>query len=306
MPDGMDIGIFGPTCCWKSETAVAVAKNIGGEIVSCDSMQVYRGLEIGTAQPSRAEQGIVPHHLIGCMEIDERYDVNRFMELAKAAIDGIHARGLRAVVVGGTGMYARALAYGHTLLPSDEAVFESVKRQLEDGGRDVLEAELINAAGGRENVPKDILLNPRRLIRACEVLRIAGNVPWEIHGGENAAAPSIRQFILLPELELLKGRIRARTARMIDAGWIEETQRAVGKGLMQTPTARQALGYSEIAAFLDGRGPDTVDELATLLVSKTIKYARRQFTWFRHQHPGAAMLSVASAEEAAAAVLGAL
>ncbi|MBO4345406.1 MAG: tRNA (adenosine(37)-N6)-dimethylallyltransferase MiaA [Victivallales bacterium] len=306
MPDGMDIGVFGPTCCWKSETAIAVVKSIGAEIVSCDSMQVYRGLEIGTAQPSREEQGTVPHHLIGCMEIDERYDVNRFMELAKAAIDGIHARGRRAVVVGGTGMYARALAYGHTLLPSDEAVFESVRRQLEDGGRDALEAELADAAGGRDNVPKDVLLNPRRLIRACEVLRIAGTLPWKMHGGEVAATPSIRQFILLPELELLKGRIRTRTSRMIEAGWLEETQKAVGKGLMQTPTARQALGYSEIAAFLDGRGPETVEELTTLLVSKTIKYARRQFTWFRHQHPGAAMISVASAEEAVAAVLGAL
>ena len=266
-------------------------------------MQVYRGLEIGTAQPSREEQECVPHHLIGCMEMDERYDVNRFLELAKPLIDEIHARGRRIVVVGGTGMYARALVYGHTLLPSDAAVFEAVKAQLENGGQNVLESELVTAAGGRENVPKDILLNPRRLLRACEVLRITGRLAWQLQNDGNVPDPSFRQFILLPELELLKGRIKLRTSRMIEAGWIEEAQRAIGQGLMQTPTAKQALGYSEIASFLDGDGPDTVEELTTQLVSKTIKYARRQFTWFRHQHPGAEMLAVSSGDEAVGAVL---
>ena len=294
---------MGPTCSWKSETAIAVARSCGAEIVSCDSMQVYRGLEIGTAQPSREEQECVPHHLIGCMEMDERYDVNRFLELAKPLIDEIHARGRRIVVVGGTGMYARALVYGHTLLPSDAAVFEAVKAQLENGGQNALESELVTAAGGRENVPKDILLNPRRLIRACEVLRITGRLAWQLQNDGNVPDPSFRQFILLPELELLKGRIKLRTSRMIEAGWIEEAQRAIGQGLMQTPTAKQALGYSDIASFLDGDGPDTVEELTTQLVSKTIKYARRQFTWFRHQHPGAEMLAVSSGEEAVGAVL---
>ncbi len=304
MPEsGQDIGIFGPTCCWKSETAMAIAKIVGAEIVSCDSMQVYRGLEIGTAQPSREEQETVPHHLIGCMEIDERYDVNRFLELANPIISEIHARGCRAVVVGGTGMYARTLVYGHTLLPSDDSVFEAVKAQLENGGRESLEAEIINAAGGRGNVPKDILLNPRRLLRACEVLRITGQPSWLLQRDGNLPNPSFRQFILLPELDLLKERIRRRTSKMLDAGWIEETQRAVGKGLMQTPTARQALGYSEIASFLEGNGPDSVEELKTTLVSKTIKYARRQFTWFRHQHPAAELLTVSSCEEAVASIL---
>ena len=298
-----DICILGPTCCWKSETAVAVAKRIGAEIVSCDSMQVYRGLEIGTVQPRMEELESVTHHLIGCMEIDERYDVNKFLELGRSSIDGIHSRGRRAVVVGGTGMYARALVYGHSLLPSDAAVFETVKFQLENGGRDALEAELVASAGGRGNVPKDVLLNPRRLIRACEVLRITGRLPWQLQNDGNEPDPSFRQFILLPELELLKQRIAIRTAKMIEAGWIDEAQRAIGRGLMQTPTARQALGYSEIASFLDGNGPDSVEELTTLLVSKTIKYARRQFTWFRHQHQGAEMLAVSSGAEAVEAVL---
>ena len=304
MPDYcQNICIFGPTCCWKSETAIAVARSIGGEIVSCDSMQVYRGLEIGTAQPSKEEQKIVPHHLVGCMEIDERYDVSRFLEIAKPLIDGIHARGRCAVIVGGTGMYARALVYGHTLLPSDKTIFEAVRAQLDNGGREALELEIVTAAGGRDNVPKDLLLNPRRLIRACEVLRITGRLAWQLQNDGNVPDPSFKQFILLPDLELLKSRIRLRTVKMIDAGWIEETQKAIGNGLMQTPTARQALGYSEIASFLDGNGPETVDELTALLVSKTIKYARRQFTWFRHQHPGAEMLAVSSGAEATEALL---
>ncbi|MBQ7652517.1 MAG: tRNA (adenosine(37)-N6)-dimethylallyltransferase MiaA [Victivallales bacterium] len=298
-----DVCILGPTCCWKSETAIAIAARIGAEIVSCDSMQVYRGLEIGTAQPSKAEQEGVPHHLIGCLDMEERYDVNKFLDSAKTVIDGIHARGRRAVIVGGTGMYARALVYGHSLLPSDAEVFESVRAQLENGGRDALEYELAAAAGGRDNVPKDLLLNPRRLIRACEVLRITGRLAWQLQNDGRIPNPSFRQFILLPELELLKGRIRQRTARMIEAGWIDEAQRAIGRGLMQTPTARQALGYSEIASFLDGDGPDTVEELTALLVSKTVKYARRQFTWFRHQHPGAELLAVSSGSEASKAIL---
>ena len=112
--------------------------------------------------------------------------------------------------------------------------------------------------------------------------------------------------MLLPELELLKQRIRRRTGRMLAAGWLEEAQRAIGRGLMQTPTARQALGYSDIAAFLDGNGAGTMEELEEQLVSKTIKYARRQFTWFRHQHPGAEMLAVACAADAESAIMEAL
>lgn len=307
MPEAAcDIGVFGPTCCWKSETAIAVARRIGAEIVSCDSMQVYRGLEIGTAQPTKEELDAVPHHLVGCMEISERYDVNRFLELANQAIDGIHSRGRRAVVVGGTGLYARSLVYGHSLLPSDTAVFEAVKAQLEGGGRSELERELATAAGGSEMVPKDVLLNPRRLIRACEVLRLTGRPPWELQSGGSTPKPSFRQFMLLPELELLKQRIRRRTGRMLAAGWLEEAQRAIGRGLMQTPTARQALGYSDIAAFLDGNGAGTMEELEEQLVSKTIKYARRQFTWFRHQHPGAETLAVACAADAESAIMEAL
>lgn len=298
-----DIVILGPTCCWKSETAIALAKDIGAEIVSCDSMQVYRGLEIGTAQPSFEELSAVPHHLIGCLDISQQYDVNRFLKMAGEAIDGIHSRGRRAVIVGGTGLYARSLVYGHMLLPADAELFASIcKRMDEPGGREELSAELSEAVGGKDNVPKDVLLNPRRLMRACEVLRLTGRPPWELQRDGNVPSKQYRQCILLPELELLKQRIRVRTGKMLERGWIDEAQRAIGMGLMETPTARQALGYSDIAAFLSGSGVATEQELEELLVSRTIKYARRQFTWFRHQHPGAEIIQVSSAEEAKTAV----
>ena len=286
-----DIVLLGPTCSGKSSAAIRIAQELDAEIVSCDSMQVYKGLEIGTAQPSTEELAMVPHHLIGIFDIHEPYDVSRFLALATSVCEEIHSRNKRAIIVGGTGLYAKALVYGHTLLPADAALFEQIKAQLEiPGGREQLEAELSSIANGRENIPKDILLNPRRLLRAVEVARLTGRTPWELNSSSNTPKQDFKQFIILPDLELLKARIRQRTAAMISQGWVQEAQCAIGNGLMETPTARQALGYRDIADFLSGNGPDTLADLETLLVSRTIHYARRQFTWFKHQHPGATFI----------------
>ena len=288
-----DIVLLGPTCSWKSSAAIQIAKELGAEIVSCDSMQVYKGLEIGTAQPSSEELAAVPHHLIGIFDIREPYDVSRFLELANAAREEIHGRGKRAIIVGGTGLYAKALVYGHALLPANAELFEQIKAHLEaPGGRERLEEELSAIAHGRDNIPKDILLNPRRLLRAVEVARLTGRTPWELNSSTNTPNPEFSQFIILPDLELLKARIRQRTAAMMAHGWVQEAQCAIGSGLMETPTARQALGYRDIADFLSGNGPDRLVDLETLLVSRTIHYARRQFTWFKHQHPGATFIPI--------------
>ncbi len=293
MTSPQDIVLLGPTCSWKSAAAIRVAQELDAEIISCDSMQVYKGLEIGTAQPSPEELAAVPHHLVGLFDIHEPYDVNRFLTLANAARKEIHGRGRHAIIVGGTGLYAKALVYGHTLLPADAALFEQIKAQLEaTDGRRQLEEELSAIAHGRENIPKDILLNPRRLLRAVEVARLTGRTPWELNSSSNTPNPEFRQFIILPDLELLKTRIRQRTAAMMVQGWVQEAQHAIGNGLMETPTARQALGYRDIADFLSGNGPDTLTDLETLLVSRTIHYARRQFTWFKHQHPGATFIPI--------------
>ena len=281
--------ILGPTCCGKSAKAIEMAQEIGAEIISCDSMQVYRGLEIGTAQPTIQEQCGIPHHLIGNMDISEPYDVNRFLEMAKAKLAELKAKGKPAIIVGGTGLYAKSLVYGHNLLPADTAI----AKQIAQSPHCELEAELISAAGNKDKIPKDVLLNPRRLARAVEVLRITGRLAWEMQSAYATPSPDFRQIIIMPELEPLRKRIKLRTEKMIADGWIEEAQLAIGKGLMTTPTARQALGYREIDDFLEGRGPaHSIQDLIELIAMKTGQFARRQLTWFRHQHPGAEMVNM--------------
>jgi tRNA dimethylallyltransferase len=278
--------ILGPTASGKTKLAVDEALARNAEIISCDSMQVYKGLAIGTAQPEPELLAAVPHHFIACLDIHEPWDVNRFVTACREKMREIRSRGKEIVIAGGTGLYAKSLVYGHTLLPSDAKVFAEVVSLYGDGkGRRVLEAEL-EAVSPREEIPKDVLLNPRRLLRACEVVRITGKAPWQWHRAPLAASPEFEQRILLPDFAALKERIRLRTAQMLRDGWIEEAQRAIANGLLDTPTARQALGYREIGEYLTGRGAKTLAELQEILANRTIQYARRQITWFKHQHPG--------------------
>ena len=289
------IAILGPTCCWKSDCAIALAQKFDAEIISCDSMQVYKGLEIGTAQPSAQERSIVPHHLIDCMEIWEPYDANIFTQKAKNILASIEAKNKRAVIVGGTGLYARTLIYGLKLLPSDKTLAESIRlqNQTDDGHQKLLE-KLVAASGGIDAIPTDILQNPRHFTRACEVLSITGKTPWQLNPQNAAPLPSFQQFILLPDFSFLKERIRKRTRKLLDMGWIDEARTAITHGLLETPTARQALGYRDIAEW-DG---NSINDLETILSNRTIQYARRQYTWFKHQHQGANLLNIASKEDA--------
>lgn len=293
-----DIVILGPTCSWKSSVAIDIAEHIDGEIISCDSMQVYKGLEIGTAQPTAEDLARIPHHLIGCFPITKQYDVNIFLQLANDILNDIHAKGKTAIIVGGTGLYARSLVYGHTLLPADSNIQQRIKSRLEspEGEMEVKQA-IINAAGGIDAVPKDILQNPRHLLRAAEILEITGILPWQMRTDSNVPKDNFNQFIIMPELNMLKERIAKRTSLMLEQGWINETQAAIGNGLMQTPTARQALGYREIAEFLSDQANGSLESLNTSLCSKTIHYARRQLTWFRHQHPGANFIQIEASQQ---------
>ncbi len=282
--------ILGPTASGKTKLAVDEALARNAEIISCDSMQVYKGLAIGTAQPEPELLATVPHHFIACLDIHEPWDVNRFVTACREKMEEICSCGKEIVIVGGTGLYAKSLVYGHTLLPSDAKVFAEVVSLYDDGkGCCALEAEL-EAVSPREEIPKDVLLNPRRLLRACEVVRITGKAPWQWHQAPLTASPEFEQRILLPDFAALKERIRLRTAQMLREGWIEEAQCAIANGLLDTPTARQALGYREIGDYLTGCGAKTLAELQEILANRTIQYARRQITWFKHQHPGALIL----------------
>ena len=302
MNDVRCVAVLGPTCCWKSEVGLQLAEACGGEIVSCDSMQIYRGLPIGTAQPDAAELARAPHHLIAELDIHEPYDANRFVQRAKCVLDDISARGKTAFLVGGTGLYARSLIYGFELLPADPAVFKALEAELAaEGGREKL-LQRLEAYG--DAIPEDVRLNPRRLLRACEVLSLTGKPPWVQAKKFDKPDPSFRQFCLIPVLSMLKERIRRRTARMLENGWLEEAEWADSQGLLQTPTARQALGYAEVIDYLRHGLKGDLPKLCEILTNRTVQYARRQLTWFKHQHPGAQLIEIEREEGAVDYILG--
>lgn len=281
--------ILGPTCSWKSAVAARLANKAGGEVVSLDSMQIYKGLPIGTAQPGEEELALARHHLVACLELDEVWNVSRFIEVVKPLLKSIAGSGKLPVLAGGSGLYARALVYGFSLMPSDAALAEELRLDSStEEGCDRLRAEL--AASWK--IPEDVARNPRHLARAVEVTRLTGRPPWEHRRDTATPDPAYAQFCIMPDFQKLKERIRARTAAMLERGWVDECARALENGLATAPTAWQALGYRDIAAFLEGRLPHGIGELQEILANRTIQYARRQITWFKHQHPDAHQIRV--------------
>ncbi len=275
--------LTGPTASGKSALALRLARELDGEIVSADSMQLYRGLEIGTAQPTAAEQALVPHHLIGCFDWSERIDVTRFVRLADAAIADIRARGRVPIVVGGTGFYVKALLYGLDDLPADPVLRRELDRTYDRDDRfDALRARMRELDPAAESRWHDCR---RKLIRALEVRLLTGRSLLELqHGPRPLRYRTFARTLQWPP-DLLRLRIAERTRAMLRNGWIEEAAAALAAGLPDTPTAHQALGYAVIAEHLAGRW--TVEETAERIITRTCQLARRQRTWFRHQHPEA-------------------
>ena len=287
------IAVLGPTCSGKTAVALEIAQRVGGEIVSVDSMQVYRGMDIGTAKATPEERLLVPHHLIDILDIHEPYDAFRFVEHARRAMEEIHARGRVTILVGGTGMYAKSLVYGHTMPPADRQVLAGLTREYhQTGGKEKLQAEL-NAAS--PEAARLLTPNPRRLLRAVEALRLGASVPFGPVTAR-AAKRGFLQFVLLPPAGELRASIVGRTESMLAHGWLDEARQLAAMGLPRTPTARQALGYAEVLAFLGGSGGSLAD-LRQAVVQRTWQFARRQRTWFRHQHPGAFLLTLRPAVE---------
>jgi tRNA dimethylallyltransferase len=256
-------------------------------------MQVYQSLDIGTAKPTAAMLARCPHHFVDVLPLAEPWDAHRFVEAARPLLAEIQARGALPILAGGTGLYARALLYGFEMLPADRALFQRIEAELASpGGKERLADELRAVAANPADIPPDTLQNPRRLARAVEVVRLTGQPPWQL-AKERPREPVIpvRQFILMPSMAVLRPRIERRTAWMLAHGWIEEGQAALAAGLLRTPTAKQALGYREIDAYLKGELAER-EALLQALIRRTVKYARRQRTWFRHQHPGAELLEI--------------
>lgn len=279
--------LTGCTGVGKTELALAWAEQCGAEIVSCDSLLFYRGMDIGTAKPSPAERQRVTHHLIDLCEPAERMDVKTYVKLALQAVAEIAGRGRKALVVGGSGFYLRSFfAPVADDVPVDEKVRAGLHRRLDAEGLESLVAELhqLNPAGLGELDQK----NPRRVLRALERCLVSGQTLREL-GRAFAARPppfSGRQ-VHLTELTRedsdLKSRIARRTAAMIEQGLIDEVRSLQSQGLEKNPSASSAIGYREVLAWIDSGG--SIADLAEAINHNTWRLVRKQRTWFRRQLP---------------------
>lgn len=288
--------IAGPTASGKSALALELAGKLNGEIISADSMQVYRGLDIGTAKPTAAEQAEVPHHLLDVLDIGEPLDVFRWLELADNAITAIRRRRATPIVVGGTGLYLRALIYGLDPLPADG----DVKKQILAEFGDAAGFEKLKAIMKHQN-PADYAKfssHHRKLMRAHEVFKLTGKpfsslqMAWD----KTKAGDKATVWRLEWDRDELRRRITDRTDAMLAAGWLDEAERLIAAGLLKSPTAHQALGYKLIARHLAGEMD--FRELRAKIITATWQLARRQTTWFKNQHPEANVIDMPSADAA--------
>ncbi len=270
--------LVGPTGVGKTDASLWLAKKIGAEIVSADSMLVYKGMGIGTAKPTPEERAEVPHHLIDIVEPTEEFSVGKYRKLATAAIEDIHQRGKVALVCGGTGLYVRALVDG--LFEGPEADWK-LRRELmaeaEKEGSEALHARLaeIDPQAAGKLSPKDV----RRVVRALEVhYRTRRPISdFQRQWKERRARPPM--LGLIRDRAALYRRIDQRVEDMFQRGLVEETRRLLEEGLRGNRTAMQAIGYKEVVGFLDGLY--SLDEAKRLLKRDSRRYAKRQLTWFR-------------------------
>ena len=265
------IAIVGPTASGKSALAMRVAERLGGEIVSADSRQVYRGMDIGTAKPTVRERERIRHHLIDVADPGERYDVLRYQRDARAALTEVRARGHAAFVVGGTGLYVRALLDGLDLasLPHDPAVRARLESEDPAMLHDRLRAIDPDAASRVD------ARNRRRLVRYLEVATIAGGPVTRVRSASIAAL----RIGLRPPREVLGAAIERRVREMVDAGVLDETRALVARGIDPRLPSMSAHGYVHWAAHL--RGEADLETAIALTARDVRAYSRRQMTWFR-------------------------
>ncbi len=275
--------LAGPTAVGKSEVALLLAERLGGEIVSVDSMQVYRGLDIGTAKPGPAERSRSPHHLIDVAELNEPFDAARFVRLAGEAIRDIRSRSRIPILCGGTGFYFKALIKGLGDSPGGRP---DLRAELEA----MPLADLLQELAERDPVAYERIdrRNPRRVVRAIEVIRLTGRRFSEMQSKRDATIPESAGgtgpvFGLMRTSEDLRGRIDARVDAMFERGLVDETRRLLERGLDANKTAMQAIGYRQVVEHL--RGERSLPETVSLVKQRTWQYARRQMTWFRRQLP---------------------
>ncbi len=268
--------IIGPTASGKSGLALQVARRIGAEILSVDSMQVYRGMDIGTAKPSAGEQAEIRHHLIDLVEANEPFTVARFVELADSTITGARERGVPLIVTGGTPLYYKALFEGLFDGPGEDPAIRQRLRALSNEDLHQRLQSVDPAAGARIHVN-----DTKRLVRALEVHELTGKpissfqTEWDAQTMRHPAM----WVGLLWDREALNRRINARVKAMVAAGWIDETQGLLERFGELSPTAGEATGYRELIDHLRGKIP--LDGAIEQIKIGTRQLARRQMKWFK-------------------------
>ena len=275
---GRPVVILGPTAAGKSEVALQVARKVGGEIVGADSRQIYRGLEIGTAAPSDRDRALAPHHLASFLGPGEIYSAGRYAREARAAIDEIRSRGRAVLVVGGSGLYLRALLDGLFEGPGrDNAVRSRLEARMREGGLDALRSDLarVDPEAHAQILPGDAV----RVIRALEVHELTGRPVSALRRERRREAlPAVRLGFRWARPALAR-RIESRIQDQLRDGFLLQARALLDAGLPETAPGLHTLGYRELVAHI--RGEVSLDEAVGTIALKTRQLAKRQETWFR-------------------------
>ena len=293
--------ICGPTASGKTALSIALAKAFNGEVVSADSMQIYRRMDIGTAKPTKQEMDGVPHHMLDVAEPGEAYSVSRYVEEATACVEDILARGKLPIICGGTGLYIDGLIRGTDYQPAgtDNGIREQLEGEWEAQGAEEMMARL--AAVDPDSAARLHLSDKRRILRALEVYLATGET-ITAHNARTKEIPPRYEAVMIglntEPRQILYDRIDRRVGIMLEQGLLQEVKCLLEDGLLEG-TAAQAIGYKELLAYF--RGEMTLETAADLIRQKSRNYAKRQLTWFRRDER--VKWIVYNAPEAAQAVL---
>ncbi len=270
------IAVVGPTAAGKSDLSLALAKALGGEVVNADSMQLYRGMDIGTAKLTRREQAGVPHHLLDIWPVTRAASVSEYQRLARAAIADIQHRGRTPILVGGSGLYVRAALDNLQFPGTDPELRARLERDLAELGPAGLHARLqaVDPAAAAAILPS----NGRRIVRALEVVQLTARPFSATLPRYEYAVPAVQVGIELPRPDLDR-RVTERVNRMWQLGLVDEVRKLVAVGLRDGKTASRALAYAQVLRFLDGEWTEAQAAAQTILATK--RFARRQESWFR-------------------------
>ena len=274
------ICLAGPTASGKTALAVELAKELNAEIISCDSMQIYKRMDIGTAKPTREEMQGIPHHMIDIIEPDETFSVSRYCDMATPILEDILARGKTAIIAGGTGLYMDSLIRGNDFADFPDT---GIRRRLEEELEEVGVEPLLERLRAIDPYSADhSMSNPRRIVRALQVYYETGETITAHNARTQSLPPRYSPLWLGLDYEpraALYDRVNRRVGLMLEMGLLEEIRTLLDSGIPKKCTAMQAIGYKEFIDAMDGFG--TIEEAADLVRQSSRRYAKRQLTWFR-------------------------